>query len=923
MRQWHPAVAVLISMLTACGMAASDSERVSDAALLMQQGDYRSASIELKSVLRRSPDNADARLKLATIHLGMNDIPSAEKELQRAAELGAAAGPVTALRFDILAAKGEYTEMLAALGMPESELSSADQFRFRGQALLGIRNGEAAEATYREWLEQEPGSADAAVGLAKAEAIQGNGDSAIDRLGAVIDQHPGHADAWLALAVLHYGRGDYEDSRHAYRQSLAARKPQTDIRQTVFALIGLSDTDLLLQDAEAARATIKQLQAFAPSAPHTMLQSARLSQLEQDFPEAARKLQRLNQVLPDNVHVLTLLANVQWRLGNVQQAASHVSRVVTLAPNNLHARKMLAQLQLRQSNTSAALQTLDPLLTLEETDNELFGLLAVADLQSGNPGRAIERLEEAVRLNPDNLDNKLQLAELQVRVGDPSSAIELLGALDFSAGGNFRRERLLLTAFRQTQAIGEADALADRLVAMAPRDPAALNLAADHYMAIGRERDGRNVLERSRDADPNNIDTLLRLAHLEISDEQTETARSLYQSVNRIDENNLAGLIGIARVSIESGDPSAAIQFLELARQKHPLEVLPRVLLARTYYETGDIAAAESEARNLVQLDTDNAALNRAVGRLLMQVGAMEEARAQFEAAVRNDPSSMDALLDLANNLIALDDVRQAAGILEQAIALGPGSRSAQAAMIVVELRLGRINAAADRLTELRQRFPDDPALTILQGEVHFAAGNHRQAAETFNSAIRQGAGFNTVMREFEARRVSGGDAAAPLLGWLESNPDDFRAQTQLAQHYQQMGAGEQAIAVYERLLMSKPENPIFLNNLAWEYHRSGDYERARVLAEKARELRPDSGGIADTLGWIYRSIGDFENSIDHLREAVALQPHNPEFRYHLAAVLADAGNDAEAREILTAIVESDQDFPSISDARALIVQLQ
>lgn len=915
---------LLVSLLAGCGFALSDSERISSAAEMMTQGDYRGAEIQLKNVLTRNPDNADARVMLARVHLGQNDLESSEKEARVAAELGASDESIILLRLEVNLARSEYTELLAALSLVEDVLSPAQDLQYRGAALLGLQNGDAARQTYEQWLAIEPDSADAAVGLAKAIAIQGHTDEAMNSLNKLLVRYPNHADGWLALANLYYGNGDYEQARQAFRESLTVLDNQANVRKTIIALLGLADTDLMLQDAESARVTIQQLKQYAPTAPESMLQSARLSVLEQDFPEAARKLQLLDQVVPDNVRVLTLLATVQWRIGNIQQAASYLSRVVSLVPNNLHARKMLAQIQLSQSNTSAALETLDPLLNLQEGDPEIHRFLAIADFQTGNSKRAIDGMLRAMQSNPDDLETRYQLGEMYLRSGEPDKTVELLATLPFSGKAGFQRERILLAAYRQLGKIDSAIGITDSLLEIQPPVPEALNLAADYFALAGMTQRSREILERSREIGPDNIDTLLQLAQLELSENQHQNAMSLYGSVNRIDASNLPALIGIARASFETGDTAAAIQFLRLACDKHPTEPVPRMLLAKTYYAAGDVDAAEAQAREILRMGSINPGLSRSLGRLLMQLGAMEEAKAQFEYAVRNAPASIDALLDLAHYLVAQDEIEQATKTLDHALALNPASKSAQAAMVVIELRQGRTDDAARRLADLQRRYPDDLALSLLHGEVLFAAGKFVDAAEVFNEAVTKGAGLNTVMREYESlRRANGeGDPGLPLVRWLNQHPDDLLAQMQLAQHYQQRGSSADSIQLYEKLAQSRPEDPIILNNLAWEYYSVGELELARGLAKRARALKPDSGDIADTLGMIFRSLGDYERGIEYLREAVALSPLDLEIQFHLAATLADAGHHVESQSILRAIVESERSFPSRSDALALIAKL-
>ena len=80
----------------------------------------------------------------------------------------------------------------------------------------------------------------------------------------------------------------------------------------------------------------------------TILQRARVYQLEGDYVAAGRELIELHNAVPEDVRILMMLATVQWRAGNIYQAQEYLSRAVSLEPGNVRARKLLAQIELQQ-----------------------------------------------------------------------------------------------------------------------------------------------------------------------------------------------------------------------------------------------------------------------------------------------------------------------------------------------------------------------------------------------------------------------------------------------------------------------------------------------------------------------------------------------------------------------------------------------
>src|SRR5262245_30400868 len=93
-----------------------------------------------------------------------------------------------------------------------------------------------------------------------------------------------------------------------------------------------------------------------------------------------------------------------------------------------------------------------------------------------------------------------------------------------------------------------------------------------------------------------------------------------------------------AAALLEATDPERARQALALAARVAPKDPAPRLGLARMAAEAGELEAAETEARSLLQGDADAPAKSRAaymLGEIARNRGALEEARNHFAAAMR------------------------------------------------------------------------------------------------------------------------------------------------------------------------------------------------------------------------------------------------------------------------------------------------
>ena len=525
---------------------------------------------------------------------------------------------------------------------------------------------------------------------------------------------------------------------------------------------------------------------------------------------------------------------------------------------------------------------------------------------------------------PENLDVKLQLAEGYRVTGDPQKAIDLLAGLGTGSADDFRRQRIIMSSFMDLEQTEYALVMAERILESGTQDGKTLIYIGQMYAEAGRADLGRAVLQDSLTAAPNDIKTLLALAVLEEGDGQFDTARERYESVILVDPGNLKATLGLAELASTQGDTALSARYLERARNDHPDEVRVRLTLAISYLRNHKHREARTLARELARIGSDDPLVSQAVGRILLETGALEEAQAQFELANRLAPESVDILLGLSQSLMAQGNAEVAYRSLQRALTLDPQSVPVNSVMALAEARLGFLDEAVIRTQKLRQQEPQNASAMVAEGEVQAELGNYQQAIAAFQSAGEVGAGERAAIREFEIRLKwqDDQDPTKPLLDWIAEHPGDTKARTKLAQFYGTAGMSGRAVRLYEALLKTDANDPVVLNNLAWEYQKRGDLETALALAIKARGMQPQSGLIVDTLGWVYRGLGDHDRSARLLREAVQLMPQNAEIRYHLAVTLAETGSNKEAADILVEIIDSGLEFASRDAAIALHAEM-
>ena len=210
--------------------------------------------------------------------------------------------------------------------------------------------------------------------------------------------------------------------------------------------------------------------------------------------------------------------------------------------------------------------------------------------------------------------------------------------------------------------------------------------------------------------------------------------------------------------------------------------------------------------------------------------------------------------------------------------------------LVEAEIQAGEPQDARPMVKAYANSHPDNMTATMLLGDIELASGKPLDALTYYEEIAEKDWGRQIVFKLYKAHRTAGtGKATEPLERWLQDNPNDDSVRFFYAQTLEANADMNAAVSQYEHLLQQGKANAVALNNLAWHYAEEGRPE-AVGLAEQAHEMEPDNGSITDTLGWIVFKSGDTDKALPLLRQAVEQSPDYLEVRFHLASVLASAG---------------------------------
>ncbi len=255
----------------------------------------------------------------------------------------------------------------------------------------------------------------------------------------------------------------------------------------------------------------------------------------------------------------------------------------------------------------------------------------------------------------------------------------------------------------------------------------------------------------------------------------------------------------------------------------------------------------------------------------------------QYERAITLSPNAAHLWNEKGNAHLARGEDDLAEETYLHSLALDP--RFDQTYMLLADF-YERRERYADSIAILEQGLellPDRPQLLSYLGVAKARSGDYAGSIEANRAILEVQPGNLGAMRNMAILYRDMGDLDIAL-EWAEravaatpaDNLEEMRNQRNLAaQLYEQAGLLEQAIAHFEQLRASAPEDINTLNNLSRLYVATENWNAAIEVLQNLITLQPDNFQHPLTLAQIMQQLGQPENALTFANQALALAPED------------------------------------------------
>lgn len=906
----------MMAGLSACSNKESTATLLAEAKQYQQKGDMKAAVIQLKNAVAQSPEDAEARMQLAMLHLEMGDAVSADKELRKARSLGVDAGRVLPLLGKANMQLGRAKEVLEDISAEQAK-GSAPLLTLRGDALLVTGKPDEAKAAFEAALALDPNAGGAVLGLVRHAMASQNKTEAERLLADAVAKHPTDANVWMMQGGMLRLNGKLDEAVAAYDQVLKLKPNYRD------AFIEKAYVEIGRGKFPAAKAAIEGAEKASPGNLLVVYARALYEFSQGKYGVAQESLQKILKVAPDHMPTLLLAGASAMNLGSIQQAEQHLRKYIESNPENVYARKLLAQTLLKGSQPADAAEALAPALKDGTQDAQLLALAGQSFMQVRDFSKASGYLEKAAELAPKVAGVRTSLGLSKLAQGDEARGLkelEMAAALDpQSTEASVALIQTQMNLKQYDKALQTVAALEQRQ----PDNPQVHNLKGVVFQAKGDAAKARAAFEKTVALQPGFMPGVANLARLDLQEKKPDAAKGRFLKVLEQDKNNTEAMTALAQLALVQNRPDEATSWLEKASNANPDAVTPAVNLGTHYLRNNQAQKALTLARKLQTANPTNPALLELLGQSQIATKDVGGALDTYGKLVNVAPKSPMAQLRMAAVYKMMGNEASAVGHLKRAIELQPSFVPARLAQIETAMRANRPDEALQITRELQKLNPDSPAGYALEGDVLMAQRKPVPALASYERAQLLAPSPELFGKTLQALGMAGKIKEVKARGtqWLSANPGDVRVALMVAEANLSSKEYKPAIAVLERALKSAPNNPLVLNNLAWAYQQEKD-PRALPTAEQAYKVASDIPGIMDTLGWLLVEKGDTARALPLLKKAVEKFPNSPEFRYHLGVALHKSGDKQAARKEIDHALAQNTPFSDIEAARALLKTL-
>ena len=783
--------------------------------------------------------------------------------------------------------------LLVACSTPEEK---AEKYYQKGMALLD-KEPAKAKLEFQNALQIKKNMAKALYGLGLVAEREGDWKGAFAFMREVAEQDPKNINAIVKLGQIFLAAGKLDNALEKSTKALELDKNNVAALNLYAAIqFRQNNKKVALEYANKALAQdAKNQDAF--------LVLANISLAENDSTKAIAYFDKALIGNEKNLTVQFLKAIALERLSKFEEADKTYQKMVKLFPDNTFIKKTYAQFLMKTNHANEAEQQLRAIT--ESSPDNLTAKLDVINFILASKGGASGRteLEAYVKKEPKNYDLAFALADLYRAQKDSVAEENLLNQIAKQANSSpqgYKAQGLIAYKLIADGKNVEASKMLNEIITADKSNSLALTLRANLAMQAKNYEaaisDLRSVLRDS----PDSSNVALMLASTYESAGSAELAEENY--IKALNTSKLSTRYGVpyAQFLVRRKQPERAEKVLENMVSAHPSDVQALRALAQFKIAKGDYAGAQALADRVKTANGQSPITDEILGAISSNKNDLVGTVSSLKRAYEKSPNDIKLINAVANAYVQAGKTQDAIGFMQTVIKTNPTSAEAK----------------------------------LMLGQLYASAGMSQNAIQIFNSLIQTNPNMIVAYQRLALEQVNTkfkAEAEKTIEQGLKIAPNNVDLMLTQASIYEASAKYDNAISVYEKLIVDRPDSDLVANNLASllldARTDKASFERAYQLISKVKTNQLPQ--FLDTLGWASYKVGKLDEAETALTKASELSPDIAVFYYHLAQVYRAKNDNVSAKQALqkvikyTASAKFEQDIAMKDDATKMLQSLQ
>ena len=564
----------------------------------LRLGRFDTARLDLDTVLKTDPDNAQAHRGLAGLALASQDIDEAGRQIDKSLEVATTDVEGWVLKGEVLlrqrdyqgagnafttALDGNHSHLLARVGLTRALLAqNKSDEALEHIEILTKANPYSPVNSYLAALAFRQKSDVPAMQLALRE---------------VLKAAPNHAASLLMLGAIHYENAELELALELL--SRFVQQQPDDLRGNKLLAAVLIKKENYAQGV----AQLERMVAIYPDDPQLLALLGSAYMAAKDYEKANEYMSRASELEPDISSLRTQLALTHFATGDTDSGISELKSAAAAETEFGRADYLLLLVHLRQKEYSEALEIAEN-LAREQPDNPVpHNLIAAAHEGMGDLEKARLSYERALEIKPDYVTGALNLARLDYQSGNtqatkdrytavltthPTNIFALEGLARFALQEGHRAKaidlleraraasattvnsRVLLVGIYLNTNLALALEIAEEAHALAAENPDVLEALARSQLANRRFSESQTSFKTLLGIKPRSANIHYQLGLAQAGGGDYQSARDTWGQVLEFDPGHLNASVALARLGAARGKPGEALTIARSLQDQHP-----------------------------------------------------------------------------------------------------------------------------------------------------------------------------------------------------------------------------------------------------------------------------------------------------------------------------------------------------------------